>query len=263
MSERLKILVADDSSVARSMVRMGLAQSSVAFDADEVATGAETAARLGGGGYDVAFVDVHMPGISGPEAVLAAKSSGSDTLVVLMSSADAQKQSKLADLVDAYEYLMKPFQPAEVAKLLNRFALLRRKRGVLVVDDSATVRKLILRLIQQSKFSAVGYEAESAAQALQVMRDVPIEVVFLDFHMPGMDGLATIGAISEQFPKAKIAMMSTKDEPALLRQLWFAGAKYFLKKPFFAADVDTVLHEMFGVAVPSIHKHGQRITRKA
>jgi len=66
-------------------------------------------------------------------------------------------------------------------------------RRILVVDDSAVARDVTCRLL-----ATLGYTADSASsgrRALEIIRRTRYDIVFLDMHMPGLDGLETARAI--------------------------------------------------------------------
>ena len=66
--------------------RNTIAQSSEAVELVTAESGEECAALLQQGGFDLAFIDVNMPGMSGMEALGAARHNGDRTFVALMSS---------------------------------------------------------------------------------------------------------------------------------------------------------------------------------
>ncbi len=71
---------------------------------------------------------------------------------------------------------------------------------VLIVDDSATQRRLIARHVEgDGRFSVVG-AAASSQEAGDLLRDVDPQVMTLDIDMPGVDGLAFLGDLMQHRP---------------------------------------------------------------
>ena len=61
---------------------------------------------------------------------------------------------------------------------------------VLIVDDSAAIRKILARVLQQTELiTGKIFEAGDGVQALEVLREHPVSLVLSDINMPNMDGL--------------------------------------------------------------------------
>jgi YesN/AraC family two-component response regulator len=80
--------------------------------------------------------------------------------------------------------------------------------NVLLVDDDASVRRLLkVALSLEEGFGEVR-EACGGADALRVCTEFKPDVIFLDFWMPEMDGRATATRIKELYPDARIVVFS-------------------------------------------------------
>ena len=61
---------------------------------------------------------------------------------------------------------------------------------VLIVDDSAAIRKILKRVLQQAEIpTGQVYEASDGIEALQRLREQPVHLILSDINMPNMDGL--------------------------------------------------------------------------
>ena len=73
-------------------------------------------------------------------------------------------------------------------------------------------------------------------------------MVFLDYNMPGLNGVETLSEIKRQNPDVAVVMMTshgrTKPSPTARSRL---ARVAFLKKPFYPADIDTVLKRYYGL----------------
>src|ERR1700730_2686915 len=85
------MLVADDSRVTRRVFHDAAAQMRMPIAIVEASDGGECVERLGRADIDIAFVDVHMPHMSGLEAVWAAREIGVSTFITLMSASANEK----------------------------------------------------------------------------------------------------------------------------------------------------------------------------
>ena len=106
-------------------------------------------------------------------------------------------------------------------------------RTVLVVDDSAFMRKLITEILTTSgEFRVVG-TARNGLDALKQVHALDPEIVTLDIEMPELDGLQTLGYIMSETPRP-VVMLSALDSPnggELTIRALELGAVDFVHKP--------------------------------
>jgi len=124
MSEPAKLLVADDDpglreSLERTLTREGY---SVVVASD----GQAALERLQGGGIDLVLTDLKMPGLSGLEVLHAAKAIAPDVDVILLTAFGTIEEAVKAMKDGAYDFLTKPFQRAQLLRLIRQ-ALERRQ----------------------------------------------------------------------------------------------------------------------------------------
>ena len=106
------------------------------------------------------------------------------------------------------------------------------KIRVLIVDDVATTRENIVKLMQfQPEIEAVG-QASNGEEALFQAKALRPDVVLMDINMPGMDGIAAAERLTVEVPETTIIIMSVQGEQEYLRRAMLAGAKNYLTKPF-------------------------------
>ena len=76
------------------------------------------------------------------------------------------------------------------------------EKKILVVDDEENIRDVF-----EQAFSRAGYMvrlAESAEEALEILKDDKIQVMFVDLNLPGMDGIELCKQIRKNLPRAII-----------------------------------------------------------
>lgn len=109
--------------------------------------------------------------------------------------------------------------------------------NVLVVDDHASVRRLLETVVgEDSRFDRVS-TAEGIAQALVVAERERPDVVLLDADLRGVDGLSAIGPLKERAPGAAVIVFSSAPY-ASDRTARAAGADRFVEK---GTDLDVLL----------------------
>ncbi|MDT0116598.1 response regulator transcription factor [Microbacterium sp. PRF11] len=117
---------------------------------------------------------------------------------------------------------------------------------VLIVDDNKVVRRgLRLRLQHAPGIIVVG-EAGSGADALAVAGAERAEVVLMDLHMPGMDGIATTRAMMQSMtPLPKVVLITSEASDAFVVDAIDAGATGYLLK---SHDTDQLVQVIRGAA---------------
>jgi two-component system chemotaxis response regulator CheY len=109
------------------------------------------------------------------------------------------------------------------------------KGTILVVDDSAMMRKVVLRTLKMAgvEFDSV-LEAGDGNEALTLLRANKVELILCDINMPVMTGLQLL----EQIKAEKLAvgvpivMVTTESSEPQVRQAILAGARGYIRKPF-------------------------------
>lgn len=110
---------------------------------------------------------------------------------------------------------------------------------VLVVDDSAVVRGLTRRFLEENSNIKVVATASNGKNAVDAVKEHSLDVVVLDIEMPVMDGLTAIPLILAAKPKLKIVMSSTLTEANAVVSLkaLSAGASDYVAKPTSGSDI--------------------------
>jgi DNA-binding NtrC family response regulator len=252
MSRTINMLIADDSSVAQNILTEAARASKLPLRLSLTDNGRDCLTLLNAANVDLAFIDVHMPELSGTEAFWSARKQGIRTFVTLMSSPPAAEAVDLAIKLRAYEFLFKPFTPADALSIINTYQRITSPTKVLIVDDSSTVRHLVQKIVGGSVFNCEITEAADGNAALELCHKAQFDVVFLDCNMPGASGPTTLDWLFAVQPSLKVVMISSEHNAATEEQTLRAGACAFLHKPFTSQDVDRVLHAAFGLRSPTL-----------
>ncbi len=101
---------------------------------------------------------------------------------------------------------------------------------ILITDDEGPARKELRYILETLAPEAVFYEAANGLEALAIIEAEPVEVVFLDINMPGLDGLAVAATILEG-PQPPLIVFATAYNEHALRAFELAALDYVVK-PF-------------------------------
>lgn len=115
------------------------------------------------------------------------------------------------------------------------------KIRILAVDDHPVVRQGIAGLVGIQTDMVVVAEASNGRDAIQQFRTHHPDVTLMDLQMPEMGGIDALIAIRNEFPDAKIIVLTTYAGDAQILRAIKAGAQaYLLKSTFHKELIDTI-----------------------
>lgn len=94
---------------------------------------------------------------------------------------------------------------------------------ILIVDDSELVRRSLIGMLSCEAGWEVCGEARDGSEALRKARELLPDLILLDIHMPGINGLETARLLRREVPKTKIIVMSQDDAVQFLPVVIQAG----------------------------------------
>jgi signal transduction histidine kinase/DNA-binding response OmpR family regulator len=212
-----RILVVDDNATNRRILALQAAKwGMVVHDTEAPEQALEV---LMHDSFDLAILDMHMPGMDGATLAARIREAGQSLPLVLFSSAGSSKeasgglfaaslakplrQSQLFDTLvtlltheGAPRHSAAPVQPRIDPQVASRHAL-----RILLAEDNVVNQKLALRLLQQ-----MGYRADLASNGLEAIECVArqtYDVVLMDVQMPEMDGFEASRQITARWPRGQ------------------------------------------------------------
>jgi CheY-like chemotaxis protein len=116
---------------------------------------------------------------------------------------------------------------------------------ILVVDDQPRARKSLKALLSTWSTAADMWEATNGREAVELARELPLDVVLMDVRMPEMDGLAATRLIKECRPQVKVIALSMYVEHQ--DEALAAGADAFIGKGEAAERLLRLLSDLMQV----------------
>jgi len=125
---------------------------------------------------------------------------------------------------------------------------------VLVVDDSAAIRKILQRVLRQTGM-AIGniFEAGDGKEALALLGQQKVSLVMTDINMPNMDGLQLLAAMkgAPDLSTIPVVMVTTEGGEAKVGEAVRLGAAGYVRKPFSADQIKEKLAGFLPGTTPS------------
>ncbi len=111
---------------------------------------------------------------------------------------------------------------------------------VLIVDDSAAIRKILQRVLMQTDvvFGEI-QEAADGLEAIEKLKQRPFGLVLSDINMPNMDGIQLLGQMraNAQWSNIPVVMITTEGSQAKVLEAVDLGARGYVRKPFTAEQI--------------------------
>ena len=121
--------------------------------------------------------------------------------------------------------------------------------NILLVDDSITVRSVIKKTFQLADVP-VGdlYEAANGREALDILGDHWVDLIFADINMPIMGGLEMVEKMNEDglLREIPVIVVSTEGSKTRIEQLKSRGVKAYIRKPFTPEIIRNVVADVMG-----------------
>ncbi|MFN8945157.1 MAG: chemotaxis-specific protein-glutamate methyltransferase CheB, partial [Pseudobdellovibrionaceae bacterium] len=297
-TEPLKVLCVDDSPVIHALLKKIFLKEEGFEIVGSCKNGLEALKWIQSGNKaDVITLDIHMPELDGVGFLEQSKGLEKPPVVILSSvnREDPALGQKVLQL-GAFDYVEKPSlenlgQASNEIRAKVRLAILGSKKAsstvssqsssqsssipapaaasekkkVLIVDDSPTIRQLLIQVMSVDPSLFVAGEAELPTQVEALIQQHKPDVITLDIHMPEMDGVTLLKKIFPKYhiPTVMISSISKEEGPQVLMALE-SGAVDYIQKPSFK-DLRAVaqdIRDRIRTAAMAQLRSSQRVIRK-
>lgn len=116
------------------------------------------------------------------------------------------------------------------------------KTRILIVDDEVDALELMEELFQKNGYET--YTARNGVEALNILREIEVDIMISDIFMPEMDGMALLDAVRKKYPDISIIMITAHGTIETAVEAMKKGAKDYILKPLrldeIVAKVETI-----------------------
>ena len=118
---------------------------------------------------------------------------------------------------------------------------------VLIVDDFATMRRILRNILKQIGFTDI-VEADDGHTALKELKKEKIDLILCDWNMPEMPGIDLLKALKadEQLKNIPFVMVTAEAQKENIIEAVKTGVSSYIVKPFTAETVNEKLNKVFG-----------------
>ncbi len=239
-----KVLIVDDSATVRADLRGVL--SAAGFSPLLCGSLASARQALSEEHFDLIILDVILQDGDGVELLMQLRAEQRTAHVpVLVLSTETSVQARLRGIRGgAHDYVGKPYDPSHLVMRVRELTQKRfvqpeaepkqgataRRRRVLVVDDSPTFVHAVMEELRKDGYDLIG--ASSAEEALQVLKEQPVDCILMDLVLPKMDGIAAARHIraDPKMATMPLLMLTALFESQKMAEALAAGVDAFCPK---------------------------------
>ncbi len=224
--KKLKILVVDDDqdfaeNMADTLELKGY-EVQLAFN------GEDAIKKFKEEDYDIAFMDIKLPGMNGVESFLEIRKLKPHAKVVMMTAYSVKQLLEEAVKNGALGVLNKPFDIKQMLEMLERI----KPHGILVADDDADFVDGIRETLEDNGYTV--YVAGNGKEVVERVRTNGIDVLILDVRMPFMNGLEIYLELKKTGHVVPTIIITAyaKEEEVVVEKLRTLSVTGILTKPF-------------------------------
>lgn len=192
--------------------------------------------------FDVALLDLKMPGMDGLQLYREIKRREPSTVAIVVSAYATGETVQEAQQAGASHVLSKPVDPGRLLPLIDEAV---EQPLVLIVDDDPDLCDTLWDLLHEKGYR-IGV-AHSEQEASGLLTDASYKVIVIDLKLPDGDGSAVFRSVREKSPDSRVILITgyPAELEDLVRRVLAEGADAVCYKPF---DVPALLETVHRLA---------------
>ena len=264
MPTPVRILVADPSPTSCEQTANQFA-GRVGVEVVQVHDGAAVHAALRDEDVQIAIIDQKVPGLDGAAVYQWSLDQGRRGLLLISAMRLQDRWPAISANAGAYDTVLKPIRRPRADTILETYRRLQKPSRAIVVDSTIATSRMIVALLNQSRFEFVIEEVSSGREALRFAQHEPFDAALITLQLEDMPGFEVASRLSSQPAAPKIVLLGNPTDRATMSAgaLDSLGAQAYLRKPFAAHELDAALHTAFGLWRPYLAKALGSLTEPA
>jgi signal transduction histidine kinase/DNA-binding response OmpR family regulator len=237
-----KVLLAEDNPDNQLLIQRLMTATGV--DVHIVSDGQQALDAVTAEDFDLIFLDMQMPNMSGEESAKLMREKGIYRPIIAFT-ANVMKHQVEHYLVNGFNYVLeKPISQQQLYTTMQDYLPAQGDLGaVLVVEDNLVNQKIMVRIVKKANPQVTVLTANNGQEAVEICEQHPIKLIFMDMEMPIMGGLEATIKLRENNVKAPIYITTGHIEPKHKQPVLAAGANGYLVKPIDKDQLFSLVHE--------------------
>lgn len=117
-------------------------------------------------------------------------------------------------------------------------------KKLLVVDDEVEICEFLKAFFEDRDYEV--YTASSGTNAIEVLQKINPQLILLDIHMPGVDGMRVLRHVKENYPQIKVIMVTAIETQEKIEEAIRLGADNYITKPLSLEYLEKDVQEKIG-----------------
>ncbi len=244
--EKELLLIVDDSKSLRTKIKKMIENILNEMEIQEAENLQEAIELINERYPDILIIDLSLPDGSGFEILEKFQNNLKYSLKIILTNYPYEKFRERADELGADFFFDKSIDQDKMINAIDDF--IRNKKGqlkmnprtktILVVDDSSTMRKMVIASLK-SIDGSVFIEAENGLEAIEKLSLSKIDAVILDLNMPDVQGFEVLQFIKshELYKDVKVIVLTTRSDDESKEEALRIGADIYMTKPFLPDEL--------------------------
>lgn len=241
--KKVKVLVVDDEQVVREFLTQLLAIETTEVKCAEDGLKAIEAVKKEN--FDLAFLDIRMPGMGGLETFRELKKLSPNTKYVMITGYAVDDLLEQAKKEGAVYSIKKPFDINQIKKIVDELCQEKSIEGaikILVADDEDVVLDFFKRLLKDKIYDVI--TAKTGKDALEKIKEKDFDLAFLDIMLSDIKGIELSAEIEKIRPGLAVILITGYIETPVEIEPAHLNIKGCLYKPFEIKKIYEVVDEI-------------------
>lgn len=226
-----RILLVDDDEINLMVTEMILSGSG--YEVTRASNGRDCLSLLDSGKFDLLLLDIELPDLNGIEILEKVRENPEtrDMKTVFFTASSQDSDQTEAIRLGVLDFVKKPALPETLISSVRQALKSEKKDTILAVDDE-NMNLMATEMLFGIRYNVIC--ASSGEEALRQIEKSKPDLILLDYHMPGMNGLEVLKRIKEMkdCEDLPVVFLTADDDANVEAELFKVGAMDFISKPF-------------------------------